>query len=339
MNDFFKALIEEEKLLKKLKQLKKKSNNSSFINIPHFNDSKTLDSDFKINFNDNYYSKKKTNQSESKTTPSSEVKVATPKSNNESFNKNHSSKTSSSSSSSFHGGGSHSSFYGGSSSKSTSKGGVVINNQSVIVKTNFEMSGRLNKSGKRPTSKEVGSHASASLNYMDNHGSQDLENDSSLSNTYHENGERMTKEEFKELDKDLKEDTQAFRRIIIDTGQKEFNREDLNKLVRESMQDFKEQNGKDFEFKFAIHTDTEQIHAHITAFGSNADINFTKEHLQSFKEIVGEKSEEILLDKQLEQDRELTLNQLIDKQMDGVLDNKFENTATHEEDLNKGLTL
>ena len=149
----------------------------------------------------------------------------------------------------------------------------------------------------------------------------------------------MTKEEFKELDKDLKEDTQAFRRIIIDAGQKEFNREDLNKLVRESMQDFKEQNGKDFEFKFAIHTDTEQIHAHITAFGSNANINFTKEHLQSFKEIVGEKSQEILLEKQLEQDKELTLNQLIDKQMDGVLDNKFENTATQEEDSNKGLTL
>ena len=335
MNDFLKALIEEEKLLKKLKQLKKKSNNSSFINIPNFHDSKTLDSDFKINFNDNYYFKKKTNQSESKTAPISEVKVATPKSSNESFNKTNTSKTSSSSS---HGGGVVS-FYGGTSSKSVSKGGVVINNQSVIVKTNFEMAGRLNKSGKRPTSKEVGSHASASLNYIDNHGSKDLENDTSLANTYHENGERMTKEEFKELDKDLKEDTQAFRRIIIDTGQKEFNREDLNKLIRESMQDFKEQNGKDFEFKFAIHTDTEQIHAHITAYGSNADINFTKEHLQSFKEIVGEKSEEILLDKQLEQDRELTLNQLIDKQMDGVLDNKFENTATQEEDLNKGLTL
>ena len=335
MNDFLKALIEEEKLLKKLKQLKKKSNNSSFINIPHFHDSKTLDSDFKINFNDNYYSKKKIKLSESKTAPSSEVKVATPKNSNENFNKNHTSKISSSSS---HGGGVIS-FYGGASSKFNSKGGVVVNKQSIIVKTNFEMSGRLNKSGKRPTSKEVGTHASASLNYMDNHGSKDLENDTSLANTYHENGERMTKEEFKELDKDLKEDTQAFRRIIIDAGQKEFNREDLNKLIRESMQDFKEQNGKDFEFKFAIHTDTEQIHAHITAFGSNADINFTKEHLQSFKEIVGEKSEEILLDKQLEQDRELTLNQLIDKQMDGVLDNKFENTATQEEDLNKGLTL
>ena len=237
MNDFFKALIEEEKLLKKLKQLKKKSNNSSFINIPNFHDSKTLDSDFKINWNDNNYSKKKKNQSESKTASSSEVKVSSVKTNNKSFNKTNTSKTSSSSSSSFHGGGSYSSF-----SKSNSKGGVVVNKQSIIVKTNFEMSGRLNKSGKRPTSKEVGTHASASLNYIDNHGSKDLENDTSLANTYHENGERMTKEEFKELDKDLKEDTQAFRRIIIDTGQKEFNREDLNKLVRESMQDFKEQN-------------------------------------------------------------------------------------------------
>lgn len=333
MNDFLKAFIEEEKLLKKLKQLKKKSNNSSFINIPNLHDSKTLDSDFKINFNDNYYFKKKTNQSESKTAHSSEVKVSTPKSSNESFNTNHFFKSSSASSSNA-GVISFNDF-----KKNDFKGGVVVNKQSIIVKTNFEMAGRLNKSGKRPTSKEVGSHASASLNYIDNHGSKDLENDTSLSNTYHENGERMTKEEFKELDKDLKEDTQAFRRIIIDTGQKEFNREDLNKLVRESMQDFKEQNGKDFEFKFAIHTDTEQIHAHITAFGNNADINFTKEHLQSFKEIVGEKSEEILFDKQLEQDRELTLNQLIDKQMDGVLDNKFENTATQEEDLNKGLTL
>ena len=38
--------------------------------------------------------------------------------------------------------------------------------------------------------------------------------------------------------------------------------------------------------------------------------------------------------------KELTLNQLIDKQMDGVLDNKFENAATQEEEnLNKGLTL
>ena len=333
MNDFFKALIEEEKLLKKLKQLKKKSNSSYSINIPYFEETKTLTSNFKEK---NINSKEISFEQSKNINSSNEVRVPTSKASNEDFNKNHTSKTSSDSS---HGGGSHISFHGGSSSKSASKGGVVINNQSVIVKTNFEMAGRLNKSGKRPTSKEVGTHTSASLNYMDNHGSKDLDNNEELTNTYHENGERMTKEEFKELEKDLKEDTQAFRRIIIDTGQKEFNREDLNKLVRESMQDFKEQNGKDFEFKFAIHTDTEQIHAHITAYGSNADINFTKEHLQSFKEIVGEKSEEILLDKQLEQDRELTLNQLIDKQIDGVLDNKFENTATQEEDLNKGLTL
>ena len=218
------------------------------------------------------------------------------------------------------------------------KGGVVVNKQSIIVKTNFEMAGRLNKSGKRPTSKEVGSHASASLNYMNNHGSKDLENDSSLSNTYHETGERMTKEEFKELDKDLKDDTQAFRRIIIDTGQKEFNREDLNKLVRESMQDFKEQNGKSFEYKFAIHTDTEQIHAHITAYGKNSDINFTKEHLQNFKLIVGAKTNEILLNMQLEKERDLTLNEQIDKE----ISYKFGNTyITENEEINssKSLTL
>ena len=98
-------------------QANKKKLTGEFAVIRH-NDSKTLDSDFKINFNNNNYSKKKTNQSESKTAHSSEVKVSTPKSNNESFKKINTSKTSSSSS---HGGGSHISFYGGSSSKSTSK--------------------------------------------------------------------------------------------------------------------------------------------------------------------------------------------------------------------------
>lgn len=147
------------------------------------------------------------------------------------------------------------------------KGGVVVNKQSIIVKTNFEMSGRLNKNGKRPSSKEVGNHASASLNYIDNHGSKDLDNNEELSNTYHENGERMTKDEFKELQSDLKNDVQAFRRIIIDCGQKDFSRDDLNKLVVESMQNFKELSGKNFEFKFAVHTDTQQIHSHVICYG------------------------------------------------------------------------
>lgn len=218
------------------------------------------------------------------------------------------------------------------------KGGIVVNKQSIIVKTNFEMSGRLNKNGKRPTSKEVGSHASASLSYIDNHGSKDLENIEELSNTYNEVGSLITKDKFKELQKDLKEDTQAFRRIIIDIGQKAFNRDDLNKLVVETMQNFKKLSGKNFEFKFAIHTDTEQIHSHVIAYGKNSDINFTKEHLQNFKILVGEKTQEILLDKQLEKERDLTLNKQINREMSYKFENAYI-TRNEEIDFSKNLIL
>ena len=65
------------------------------------------------------------------------------------------------------------------------------------------MAGRLNKSGKRPNAKAVGSHASASLNYMNNHGANDLEKNEELSNTFDAEGNRMDKEAFEALKAEL----------------------------------------------------------------------------------------------------------------------------------------
>lgn len=330
MNEFLQMFKEEQKLLKKIKK-KKEIPTSVFISLEDRNTSifdnvkKKSDSKNDI-YNTSIRSKSSNNQL----------------SGNNSINVSNDLKLSNTSSSHSISNGIVSTSTGGylkSSSKNnfSSKGGVVIYKQSIIVKTNFEMAGRLNKNGKRPTSKDIGSHASASMNYIDNHGAIDIEASDNLSNTYHENGDRLTKKEFKELQSDIKEDTQAFRRIIIDVGQKDFNREDLNKLVRESMQQFKEDTGKDFDFKFALHFDTEQPHAHVIAYGSNADINFTKEHLQNFKEIVGVKTEEIILEKSLEHDHDLSLNQQIDKELDGILDQKIENDHSHELDNTKGL--
>jgi hypothetical protein len=255
---------------------------------------------------------------------------------------NATSKTSSSSSSSSGGEGSGSGGGGssGGSWRSTSaahsKGGVVVKNQTVIVKSNFEMAGRLNKSGKRPNSKAVGSHASASLSYMDNHGAKDLDQDENLSNTYDQNGERISKEDFDALKKELEEGISAFRRTVIDTGQSDLDRDDLNRLMRESMQDFKEQSGKEFEYVYAIHSNTQNIHAHVLSIGESSEINMTKEHLQIFKEIVADKTEELLNDRSLGHDRDLTLIQQLDKEIDGVLDNQ---ELHHEQTSNSTLTL
>jgi RNase P protein component len=255
-------------------------------------------------------------------------------------NNNHASNTTSSSpkSSSGSSGGGHGGGGGGFASKSlnpnysnakstspTNKGGVVVNCQTVVVKSNFEMAGRLNKSGKRPNAKAVGSHASASLNYMNNHGANDLEKSEELSNTFDAEGNRMGKEEFEAVKEELNEGVGAFRRIVIDAGQ-EFEREEMNRLVNETMQTFQEQTGKQFDYTFAVHNDTEHIHAHVLAYGQSSEINMTKEHLQLFKEIAGEKTLELVLEKELDQDRQLSFHQQIDKAMDGVLDNHEEQT-------------
>ena len=194
----------------------------------------------------------------------------------------------------------------------TSKGGIVVNKQTVIVKSNFEMAGRLNKQGKRNSAKTLGSHASASLSYMENHGAKDLQDDSSLSNIYDENGERMSKEEFEKLKQDLNDGVDAFRRTVIDVGQSDLDRDDMNRLVRESLQEFQEKSGKQFEYNYAIHTDTDNIHAHVLSHGKSHEINMTKEHLQLFKQTVGEKTHELLQEQKLENDRD----QSFEKQMD-----------------------
>lgn len=210
----------------------------------------------------------------------------------------------------------------------TSKGGIVVNQQTVIVKSNFEMAGRLNKDGKRNSAKTLGSHASASLSYMENHGARDLEQNEELSNIYDENGERLSRDEFDELKKELNEGVGAFRRTIVDVGHNELDREDLNRLIRESLQEFQEKSGKQFDYTFAIHTDTDHIHAHILSYGKSHEINMTKEHLQLFKQTVGTKTNELLQEHKLENDRDLSLHQQIDKLIDGVLDNQQTKTQS-----------
>lgn len=215
----------------------------------------------------------------------------------------------------------------------TSKGGVVVNKQTVIVKSNFEMAGRLNKEGKRNNAKTLGSHASASLSYMVNHGARDMDQNDELSNLYDENGERMNKEEFNQLKQELNEGIGAFRRTVIDVGHNELDRDNMNRLVRESMQQFQEQTGKQFDYVYAIHTDTDHIHAHVLSYGKSHEINMTKEHLHLFKQTVGSKTDELLQEHKLDHDRDLSLHEQIDKSIDGILDNKENQQQTQKASL------
>lgn len=230
--------------------------------------------------------------------------------------------------------------------KSTSNK-VNVQGSTVVVKSNYKVAGRRYKDG-IASRKSVGSHAAASLDYINNHGAGDLEQDENLSNVYDEYGERLTKEEFKDLIKSLKhdEENQAFRRSVISIDKEDLTREDLVEIVKNSMNEFMDKTENSFDFKFAIHTDTDNIHAHVISTGNAKDIMINKEQLLDLKLTIAEKTEERLVEKQLEQDhsidkiiekfveedkdKSLTLNKQIDKELDGKLDDKF-----REEEVNK----
>lgn len=337
MNDDCPENITLEECLKR--HLKKSQIHSSISSKT--NDTKTVPKLPESKFQELKISKTSLSRSSGQSS-SSGAKVSTPplKLETNSHSSSSSGKSSSGSGGAGHGGGGggfsstalNSNYSNAKSTSLTNKGGVVVNRQTVVVKSNFEMAGRLNKSGKRPNAKAVGSHASASLNYMNNHGANDLEKNEELSNTFDAEGNRMGKDEFEALKAELNEGIGAFRRIVIDAGQ-EFDREEMNRLVNETMQTFQEQTGKQFDYSFSVHSDTEHIHAHVLAYGQSSEINMTKEHLQLLKEITGEKTQELVLEKELDQDRNLSFHQQIDKQIDGVLDDKDEQQQTHKASL------
>lgn len=318
MNDLLKELKIEELLQKELKKVRKNNKKKAniFLNLQSKNESNFT------NFGSSNFSLKIKNSTNHylKSNKSLKINSNTIEIGNSNFNSNNSIMHNSKANGSSHFLCSNKNF--NSRNIINHKKGVIVNKQSIVLKTNFEMSGRMNKKGLRPTSKQVGSHASASLNYMDNHGSKDLEKEVELSNIYDKNGDLISKNELEQIKKDLDDGIQGFRRTMIDIGQKDFSRDDLNKLVRESIQNLMEKTGKSFEYNFAIHTNTDHIHAHILSYGKNSDINLTKEQLQIFKEIIGSKTEEILLDMQKELKRDEVLELKEEKEIEKNLDNK-----------------
>lgn len=222
-----------------------------------------------------------------------------------------------------------------------SKGGSVVRGQTVIVKSNYQMAGRQQKDGTRATKAQVGSHASASLEYMNNHGAEDIK-DQDLSNIYDENGDRLSQKEFKELKNEWNENKEflGMRRTVIDPGQQDYiSREKMVDLVKGSMEDFMQKTDKSFDYKIAIHTDKIEtggnIHAHVITTGTNRDINMTRGQLKDFKEIVAKKTEQTLLQKDLSLDK--SINKKLDKEIAKTQEKNVSKDITKEQkqDLHK----
>ena len=203
---------------------------------------------------------------------------------------------SSSSSGSFHAGGGSGS--GGLHGISVGKKGVQVAGKTLVVTTKFNKSGYNNRTGKTVSNKQLGGHAAASLSYMNQESrNTDLERDEELSNVYNKDG-RMTNEELKEKQQELEEKgAQAFRRTELSPGQ-DLSREEMETLVRNTMQRFEETTGKSYsDYQFAIHTNTKNVHAHINIQGDKQNIEWNREQLQTFKVIAAEETRNLLNDR------------------------------------------
>lgn len=197
----------------------------------------------------------------------------------------------------------------------TTKGGVVCRGQTTVVKSNYEIAGKKRPDGSRPSKKEIGVHASASLNYMNNHGNDDIKDENELSNIYDDNAERIKQDEFNHLRAHFEsKGLNTSRRTMVSIGH-QVSREDYVNLVKESVDTFKDLTDKNFEYKFAIHTDHELPHAHIFMYADNArDILMNKEQIQLLKEIVADKTETLLasLEKGIDKEQLLSKEVKID---------------------------
>ncbi len=191
----------------------------------------------------------------------------------------------------------------------SNKSSKTANSINVVVKSNYTMAGRL-QNGKRVSVKAVKSLSSASLDYISNHGNRDLESNEELTSLYDSDGDRLSKEEFKELKKEIYQDSEltAMRRIVI-SPKEDLSRENMKDLTLEIIKSFEDQTGKNLNYHFAIHTDTDHIHSHVIITGTNRDINFTKQQLQTFKDIASEKTLEMTKERDIEIEKDLHIKQ------------------------------
>ncbi|MEV9527026.1 hypothetical protein AB0W38_00345 [Aliarcobacter butzleri] len=193
--------------------------------------------------------------------------------------------------------------------------GVKVSNGSksttIVLKTNFVKSGFNYMTKQNVSKQQVGNHASQAIKYIEREGAnKDI--DSLHSNLYNRNGERLTHEEYSELQEKLNEGVEAFRRFEFSPGL-DLSREEMIEIVSNAVNTFNSEYGKNVETHFAVHTNTDNIHAHIFMEGSKADITMSKEQLQAFKVDLGIEVANVLNEKSLNRDFDKELEREIHK--------------------------
>lgn len=200
----------------------------------------------------------------------------------------------------------------------------------VVVKTNYCFAGHSkSKNGKRFTKAEVVSKAQANLNYITRDGAnQDL--DENLSMLYNSIGKMLDKDEYSAFKSDLKEmDIAGFRRVVI-SPENDLSRDEMKDLVTMSLRDFTRETGKNADFVFSIHTNTDHTHAHVLIVSEHFnDLRWSQNCLQHFKEIVSENTRviiderELVVDKTLQEELEKARNQ--EQEIKEEKEKKYEN--------------
>lgn len=143
---------------------------------------------------------------------------------------------------------------------------------------------------------------------------EEAERGEKLSNTYNSDGERMSRDEFKAYQSDLKEtDIQGMRRIVISPDPAlSITEKEMISITRDVMWSWAETSGKQFDFSFAVHDGQSVIHSHVCMYSENAnDINMASKQLETFKGLVDQAIND-QLDTREELGQEIELEQTMD---------------------------
>lgn len=208
--------------------------------------------------------------------------------------------------------------------------GITLNNKTIFVDTRYEESDRFNQNlkdkdnskGKKADNKDIGNRVKRIIEYQDREAEQEHEHeleigeslDKEMSHSYDLN-KQLSKEDIKEINKEMNNGVPALRTTVISAGQDEklSKQEDLA-IVQKAFTEHNAKYNKNVKTIITQHNDSNNRHHHVLQFGSKDDIKMSDTQLEDLKIRIATLAKEKLDEKDLSHKLDKEINLLLDKQ-------------------------
>jgi len=160
-------------------------------------------------------------------------------------------------------------------------------------------------------SKNSGRRGTANLGYISRGGALEK----GRAPVYDREGNILHKSDFKDLRQEIKE-AKMERRLIFSPKDPELSKEDIGIMVRDVLERYQTEEGRNFQYVYAVHDHNERAHVHVLSWGDKADLKMDKDDLASIKD----RAQDLEIEQEKNIDFDITKEGVIEKDDIGELD-------------------